>query len=642
MARGKHGHASSRRRASLAQARLEALRGELEGEQAALAEAELATRAVDGLREQARTESIERDRSVGAQVKRLENEADALNQAVKQARATSLQVQQAWEKASDAVIDALGGGRDGIERFMSIVGQGGYISDNPAERRLDHEAIIRLQYLRGARKRGPTEADGEKRWGLAAHAGMFARQRRLRLASKDTCPTPDMTAEQVAALEELISVTGPLLKTHPTTLQADALYAWHPLPWVQGVQAAEQDVVFKDLGFAAGTGEISAPVLGDDWPAPSAALAATIRERLSHRDVDELVEEWRDRLILGEALVSSLGDAHSDFSVGPQHPRPGRAATLRHLYAKSSIGTWSRALETGSDGAWAGNLAVAMTTATAFWLPAGQTFSFADSEPLTEEDADSLRLPFPQVFLAFAEPLSIQAVRAPSEDEVRALEVLDLAARRMFLKSSTDLGALFSEAVDALGALDLEQVLQVRGGRVEGVLLLADSLGRLTDNFAWCVRLPSGATKTLGRHVIPARVSKTRHAALLRNLIAVTAWADWHEPDVAAAVPSGTSVRDAIELLGTDSMVRDINRTGGGSVRVLNVRSTVGSSGHAEPTGRIMAPHVRRGHWRRQRHGPGRLEIKRIRIAPVAVNAGRGDALPRVYVLPRPGGGQVG
>ncbi len=107
MARGKHGHASSRRRASLAQARLEALRGELEGEQAALAEAEFATRAVDGLREQARTESIERDRSVGAQVERLENEADALNQAVKQARATSLQVQQAGEKASDAVIDVV-------------------------------------------------------------------------------------------------------------------------------------------------------------------------------------------------------------------------------------------------------------------------------------------------------------------------------------------------------------------------------------------------------------------------------------------------------------------------------------------------------------------------------------------------------
>ncbi len=164
---------------------------------------------------------------------------------------------------------------------MSIVGQGGYISDNPAERRLDHEAIIRLQYLRGARKRGPTEADGEKRWGLAAHAGMFARQRRLRLASKDTCPTPDMTAEQVAALEELISVTGPLLKTHPTTLQADALYAWHPLPWVQGVQAAEQDVVFQQPGRCAFR------LLG--WPTAPPAwtrgdFASPVRQVL-HRDL---------------------------------------------------------------------------------------------------------------------------------------------------------------------------------------------------------------------------------------------------------------------------------------------------------------------------------------------------------------------
>ena len=41
-----------------------------------------------------------------------------------------------------------------------------------------------------------------------------------------------------------------------------------------------------------------------------------------------------------------------------------------------------------------------------------------------------------------------------------------------------------------------------------------------------------------------------------------------------------------------------------------------------------------RGHWRRQRHGPGKVEVKRVRIAPALVNAARGPLAPRVYRLP--------
>lgn len=51
----------------------------------------------------------------------------------------------------------------------------------------------------------------------------------------------------------------------------------------------------------------------------------------------------------------------------------------------------------------------------------------------------------------------------------------------------------------------------------------------------------------------------------------------------------------------------------------LTTKSTDHEPG--EPTGRIMAPHWRRGHWRRQHHGPGNAQTKLIAIPAVLVNA---------------------
>jgi hypothetical protein len=77
------------------------------------------------------------------------------------------------------------------------------------------------------------------------------------------------------------------------------------------------------------------------------------------------------------------------------------------------------------------------------------------------------------------------------------------------------------------------------------------------------------------------------------------------------------------------------DRGGAGGVCVLNVKRTSGdrATGNDGP-GRTVAPHVRRGHWRRQYYGPGRQLVKRIRIAPVLVNAVRSGIAPRVYRLP--------
>lgn len=51
------------------------------------------------------------------------------------------------------------------------------------------------------------------------------------------------------------------------------------------------------------------------------------------------------------------------------------------------------------------------------------------------------------------------------------------------------------------------------------------------------------------------------------------------------------------------------------------VRETRSSPGPHEPTGRQMPPHWRKGHWRRQRYGAGREQVKTVFIRPVFVRS---------------------
>jgi hypothetical protein len=173
-----------------------------------------------------------------------------------------------------------------------------------------------------------------------------------------------------------------------------------------------------------------------------------------------------------------------------------------------------------------------------------------------------------------------------------------------------------------------------RGAHIEAVLLLADGHGHLDDLFAWCVAIPSAtAGGVLGRWVIPASRHDTRYANLVANAAAVAAWADWHRPGHSRTV----DVQGADVAGGGAGAGRKREDT----VHVLNVTATTPDepqlSAKGEPTGRTTAPHRRRGHWRRQHYGPGRTETRRIRIAPVMVNAGRlGADRPQIYRLPTP------
>jgi hypothetical protein len=183
----------------------------------------------------------------------------------------------------------------------------------------------------------------------------------------------------------------------------------------------------------------------------------------------------------------------------------------------------------------------------------------------------------------------------------------------------------------------LFDALAVRGGHVEAVLFLGDSLGRIADEIAWCIALPGTYGGFLGRYVVPGRASASAYRDQLLNLAAVTAWGAWHPPDEELSVRPGLSSREASRLVGTSEFRKLEARGGAGAVRVLDVKHTGGAPSTPSGTGRTVAPHVRRGHWRRQHHGPRGELVKRVRIAPVLVNAHMGASAPRVYRLANAG-----
>lgn len=248
-------------------------------------------------------------------------------------------------------------------------------------------------------------------------------------------------------------------------------------------------------------------------------------------------------------------------------------------------------------------------------------------------------LPFPNVFLAFAEPLLLEPSATPTPAEVDRWKSLSQVTHDA-LRANESLGDLIASRSRAdlsdMSAPGLDEMLTSFGAQVEGVLLLSDSLGRPDDLFAWCFTIRGAYGASLGRFVVPASRSVNQYRDVVDNLTAVVAWAQWHEPDVTTEVPPGMAAADVDAVVSAPSFKRDAKRAGAG-IRVVNVGATYRSgktrrAGEDEPAGHV-SPHIRRAHWRRQRFGPGLGESKRIRIAPVLVNAHRGDIAPRVYRL---------
>jgi hypothetical protein len=148
---------------------------------------------------------------------------------------------------------------------------------------------------------------------------------------------------------------------------------------------------------------------------------------------------------------------------------------------------------------------------------------------------------------------------------------------------------------------------------------------------AWCLAISDPHTgRILARTTQAADRSHSVYADIINNLIAVLGWAEWHQP------PGAAADRLSPRAVTQPGLHREHGRD---NVHILNAGRSATWTGTGNPTAAgsgHVRPHRRRGHWRRQHHGPGNQLIKWIRINPTIVNAAAGPLPPQIYRLPNP------
>lgn len=445
----------------------------------------------------------------------------------------------------------------------------------------------------------------------------------------------DLTAQQNILRNEAIDIAQSIWRSHAGDLNANAVHVWGPGDLVSPNGPIGEPRLALGFMMETEAGEHAArikPGVG----LPLASTPETSRKAIASHSADTVLGSWRGVLESRRLVAEKLGLPSHPFAPLTHHPQPSQGLAVQNAYTLAAFSRW---LHAGTGGAYA-QTAVGLTAAATYWLPAGQTASFAESEPMGESDRAEMILPFPQVFLAFAEPLVIEPTTDPSpvdRERWRALSQISHDTYRGDLTAGETVDNWSREvAKHSWSSPTIDGMISQLGAHIEGVLLLADSLGRPEDLFAWCLTVPGAYGSTLGRFVVPARRSATEYRDVIDNLTAVVAWAQWHEPDQSTAMPLGIPVEDLKDHISSRDFQRNAKRAGAG-VRVVDVGSTHRGGGSREGHDREsdvhVTPHIRRGHWRRQRFGQGLEQSRRIRIAPVLVNAHRGDIAPRVYRL---------
>jgi hypothetical protein len=449
----------------------------------------------------------------------------------------------------------------------------------------------------------------------------------------------EATDDQKHQLDEAIALAGRIWESRESDARTESLQV-RGSGTVVPLESSPSEALLP-LGFVADapfTHSKLTSLVSIGLPIPS--TPAEKRDELGGLAAAQMASRWHSVLEMRHRLARTLKLASHPFARTSPHPQPGQAIASQSMYSMAAFSHW---LNSDNNSTF-GRIAVGLTAAAAYWLPAGQTASFAESEPLDDQDRAELTLPFPQVFLAFAEPLLLEPSTAPTSDESQYWGQLsatthdalrdDVTVRELYEARDRDRGEgpwTVPHAGELIGKF---------GAQIEGILLLADRVGRPDDLFAWCLTIPGAYGAEIGRFAIPASRGKTKYRDVVDNLTAVVAWAHWHEPDAATEVPLGISANDADALISSPAFRRDAKRSGAG-IRVIDVGSTNRRSksprslSPEEPDTHVT-PHIRRGHWRRQRFGSNLEHFKRIRIAPVLVNAHRGDVKPRVYRLRLP------
>lgn len=659
MARGKHKVQATGRRTGHFEATLLQLRSELQMESEALAEAEVALAEVTRLQSELKAETAALVEEVAPYADALRQERDYLRSVFADIHGHHSRITEAWGRYGSAGIDAAPGATrlEQVEAWSSAMGLHMWLTDSNSARGrdLDVAQTTRIQRARGER-RGASEVTAEKRQvnylEAALDAGRWTSEMirpsyRHHLIDHDVIFIDDdgltrlrdsgtLDEQQNRIRTEALQTAQSIWESHASDIDASSVHVWGTGNVVSADGAPGPGRLA--LGFVS-EGEGRTPLgplsVAIGLPLPSTPVGS--RKALALHSADDVLNSWRSVFATRRRLTEQIGLTSHPFAPLAHHPHPGQGLAAQNAYGLAAFSRWIH-FDAGSAFA---QTAVGLTSAATYWLPAGQTASFAESEPMDEADRAEMILPFPQVFLAFAEPLVLEPNQELSEEASARWRAISAMAHDAFRdnRSAGDVLEEFTrlENPEFWSPMAFDDLVAEFGAVVEGLLLLADPLGRPEDAFAWCLTIPGAYGATLGRFVVPALRSATAYRDVVDNLTAVVAWAQWHEPDQSTEVPLGVPVQDLEDLMASTDFQRNAKRAGAG-IRVVNVGAThrnLSSHRHGEvdESEAHVTPHIRRGHWRRQRFGPGLEQVKRIRIAPVLVNAHRGDIAARVYRL---------
>jgi hypothetical protein len=600
--RGKHARKKANQRQRDHDAAVTQLQERIADERAAVAvlEAELAE--LHALAEHLAALRDIRDRAVADDIARLDAVIDELDAAVSAEERHAAEVSAAWNDVIDVLIDVEGGGVDGLEAVMrriGVMGEHGHMIGD-ADRGLSAAAATRIQRARGERR---TVSDRTER---GAGTEVFLR--------------PSVTAAGGLHPRAAANRGAQIARSSVFGHHVDTIWPW----WAHGLITADGSPL-RAFG-AVGVDDIA------DW------LAAGPHSGI----VDQAAKDTLGTLADAAARTGRWRNPHQSAA---QFPRPSDTAALRWFYWSAATASALAAAEhhgaehpdaaaslaalsephwsptTPVDELWQ-SAARMVAAAVPYWLPAGQTANYLHSEPLDDTDRNELRLPYQHVAVVPAEPLVIDPVETPTGDEQHQFAALELTSRRIAGTASTAAKLTDLLPYDA-DPPTLERAIEVFGAEIEAVVCEADGGGVRTNRILWCVAIPTRRRDAvLGRFTIPAFADRGLLGDIADQFAAVAAWGRWSDHDLAAA--------DGTDRAGP------VQRRPRSIVNVLDVGRTSPADTHSStPTGRTVAPHMRRGHWRRQRHGPGSTLVKRVRIAPVLVNSTRGPLAPQIYRLPR-------
>lgn len=615
MARGKHSQLKRSRDLQALETEIAQLTDDIAAARSRLAAAERAVGERQGLESKLKAVLRDRDSAVADERARLTAHIDVLKTVHRRSQKTSSPIGAAWISYVDTFIEGKGYGTESIESLLTALNDGEPtgldLADTPSGKRLDVEGKTRIDVARGRRRSAYSKSEsGEAPF--QDFAPLVPRSMRPQWNEWTSSRTKGNASEDPP--EAIAELMNQWRRATAHTLMPTAALASHPHPMVD-THLDPGNPVARLLGIDLSGPDTLSP---RNEPPPIDAL---LSDRAWHAvrspwDVAEsLLPLWRT----GRNAIVSTGRVPTPMHPHPRHPSPADAVALRHWYSIAAAGQWARSEGTEAATGF-GEVAVGLAGASIFWMPPGQVRGYLDSEPISAEDRALIRLSYPSVFLALGKPLVLAPLARSTAVDVERMERMSVQIVRFReVKDPKSWLLRSSLPVNSINLLDL---LADRGAMIEGVLLLGDSEGRPNGRIAWCLAVPA-TVGVLGRWVLPAHREFTAFRNEIDALLAVAAWADWHAP--ADPEETKTSHRRSATLQ---------HAAAAGKVHVLNVTRTSSAASRGNPTGRTVAAHIRRGHWRRQHVGVGRSQIRMVRVSPAIVGAGNRPLTTAIYRLP--------